>query len=105
MPFGESIINPSARGPFEAGALRPYCATVPCAKSHVPAPHVQASSVTAARALRYKKERRGEENPMQVNDKAPDFTTVDENGKEVSLKDFRGKTVVLFFYPKADTPG
>jgi thioredoxin-dependent peroxiredoxin len=42
---------------------------------------------------------------MQVNDKAPDFTTVDENGKEVSLKDFRGKTVVLFFYPKADTPG
>jgi thioredoxin-dependent peroxiredoxin len=42
---------------------------------------------------------------MQVNDKAPDFTTVDENRKEVSLKDFRGKTVVLFFYPKADTPG
>jgi peroxiredoxin Q/BCP len=42
---------------------------------------------------------------MQVNDKAPDFTTVDENGKEVSLKDFRGKAVVLFFYPKADTPG
>jgi len=42
---------------------------------------------------------------MQINDKAPDFTTVDENGKEVSLKDFRGKTVVLYFYPKADTPG
>ena len=42
---------------------------------------------------------------MQVNDKAPDFTTVDENGKEVSLKDLRGKTVVLFFYSKADTPG
>jgi len=42
---------------------------------------------------------------MQVNDKAPDFTTADENGKEVSLKDFRGKTLVLFFYPKADTPG
>lgn len=42
---------------------------------------------------------------MQPNDKAPDFTTVDENGKEVSLKDFRGKTVVLFFYPKAHTPG
>jgi peroxiredoxin len=43
--------------------------------------------------------------PMEVNDKAPDFTTTDENGKEVALKDFRGKTVVLFFYPKADTPG
>jgi len=42
---------------------------------------------------------------MQVNDKAPDFNTTDENGKEVASKDFRGKTVVLFFYPKADTPG
>ena len=43
---------------------------------------------------------------MEVNDKAPDFSTTDENGKkEVALKDFRGKTVVLFFYPKADTPG
>jgi peroxiredoxin Q/BCP len=42
---------------------------------------------------------------MKVNDKAPDFSTTDENGKEVALKDFRGQTVVLFFYPKADTPG
>jgi thioredoxin-dependent peroxiredoxin len=42
---------------------------------------------------------------MEVNDKAPDFSTTDENGKKVALKDFRGKTVVLFFYPKADTPG
>ena len=42
---------------------------------------------------------------MNVNDKAPDFSTTDENGKEVALKDFRGKTVVLFFYPKADIPG
>lgn len=42
---------------------------------------------------------------MEINDKAPDFTTTDENGKEVALKDFRGKTVVLYFYPKADTPG
>jgi peroxiredoxin Q/BCP len=42
---------------------------------------------------------------MEVNDKAPDFNTTDENGKEVALKDFRGKTVVLYFYPKADTPG
>jgi len=43
--------------------------------------------------------------PMQVNDKAPDFTLPDQDGKEVSLKDFRGKTVVLYFYPRADTPG
>ncbi len=42
---------------------------------------------------------------MEVNDKSPDFNTTDENGKEVALKDFRGKTVVLYFYPKADTPG
>jgi AhpC/TSA family len=42
---------------------------------------------------------------MNVNDKAPDFTLQDENGKEVSLKDLRGKTVVLYFFPRADTPG
>jgi len=42
---------------------------------------------------------------MKINDKAPDFTLPDENGKEVSLKDFRGKTVILFFYPRASTPG
>ena len=43
--------------------------------------------------------------PMNINDKAPDFTLQDENGKEVSLKDLRGKTVILFFYPRANTPG
>ena len=42
---------------------------------------------------------------MKVNDKAPDFTLADENGKEVSLKDRRGKTVILFFFPRAGTPG
>ena len=42
---------------------------------------------------------------MKVNDKAPDFTLQDENGAEVALKDLRGKTVVLFFYPRANTPG
>jgi thioredoxin-dependent peroxiredoxin len=42
---------------------------------------------------------------MQVNDKAPDFTLSDQDGKQLSLKDFRGKSVVLFFFPKADTPG
>jgi peroxiredoxin Q/BCP len=45
------------------------------------------------------------ETPMNVNDKAPDFTLQDENEKEVSLKGLRGKTVVLYFYPRADTPG
>jgi thioredoxin-dependent peroxiredoxin len=42
---------------------------------------------------------------MQVHDKAPQFTLPDQDGKDISLKDFAGKTVVLFFYPKADTPG
>jgi peroxiredoxin Q/BCP len=42
---------------------------------------------------------------MKINDKAPDFTLPDENGREVSLKDFCGKTVILFFYPRASTPG
>lgn len=42
---------------------------------------------------------------MHIHDKAPAFTLPDENGKDMSLKDFHGKTVVLFFYPKADTPG
>jgi thioredoxin-dependent peroxiredoxin len=42
---------------------------------------------------------------MDINDKAPDFSLLDQNGDEVSLKDFKGKTVVLYFYPKADTPG
>src|SRR5215217_8330656 len=38
-------------------------------------------------------------------DKAPVFEGVDQNGKTVSLTDFRGKKVILFFYPKDDTPG
>jgi hypothetical protein len=42
---------------------------------------------------------------MKVNDKAPDFSLPDENGKDVSLKELRGKTVILFFYPRANTPG
>ena len=42
---------------------------------------------------------------LQVNDKAPAFSLLDQDANSVSLKDFAGKTVVLFFYPKADTPG
>ena len=36
---------------------------------------------------------------------APDFSTTDAEGRNVSLKDFRGEKVVLYFYPKDDTPG
>jgi thioredoxin-dependent peroxiredoxin len=42
---------------------------------------------------------------VELNHKAPEFTVPDENGNRVSLKDYRGKNVVLYFYPKADTPG
>lgn len=42
---------------------------------------------------------------LSVGTKAPAFTTKDTNGNTVSLSDFAGKTVVLYFYPKDDTPG
>src|SRR5579871_2954156 len=42
---------------------------------------------------------------ININDKAPEFTLPDQNGEPVSLKDFRGKWVVLYFYTRADTPG
>lgn len=42
---------------------------------------------------------------MDINDKAPDFTLLDQDGNKVSLKEFRGKTVVLYFFPRANTPG
>lgn len=42
---------------------------------------------------------------LSVGTKAPEFTTKDTNGNTVSLADFAGKTVVLYFYPKDDTPG
>jgi thioredoxin-dependent peroxiredoxin len=42
---------------------------------------------------------------MDINDKAPDVTLLDQDNRKTSLKDFKGKTVVLYFFPKADTPG
>ncbi|MDJ0636759.1 MAG: peroxiredoxin [Xenococcaceae cyanobacterium MO_188.B29] len=42
---------------------------------------------------------------LEVGTKAPSFTTVDDEGNTVSLSDFKGKVVVLYFYPKDDTPG
>lgn len=40
---------------------------------------------------------------LQAGDKAPDFKTKDQDGKVVSLKDFKGKKVALYFYPEDDT--
>jgi len=42
---------------------------------------------------------------MDAKEKAPEFTLLDENGQSVSLQDYRGKNVVVYFYPKANTPG
>jgi peroxiredoxin Q/BCP len=42
---------------------------------------------------------------LKENDLAPDFTLTSDQGDEVTLSSFRGKKVVLYFYPKDDTPG
>lgn len=42
---------------------------------------------------------------IEQGQQAPDFTLPDQDGKPVSLSDYTGQTVVLYFYPKADTPG
>jgi|SRR5581483_2674703 len=42
---------------------------------------------------------------LNPGDQAPDFTLPDQNGNPVTLSELRGKRVVLYFYPKADTPG
>jgi thioredoxin-dependent peroxiredoxin len=42
---------------------------------------------------------------LKVGAKAPAFTLTDQRGKKVKLSDFKGKRVVVYFYPKADTPG
>jgi len=42
---------------------------------------------------------------LKAGDPAPDFTLTSDGGQEVSLSDYRGQKVVLYFYPKDDTPG
>lgn len=43
--------------------------------------------------------------PLSIGDPAPNFTSIDQNGQPISLSDYRGKKVVLYFYPKDDTSG
>jgi peroxiredoxin Q/BCP len=42
---------------------------------------------------------------IKIGGKAPDFTLKSDDGKDVSLKDFQGKRVLIFFFPKANTSG
>lgn len=42
---------------------------------------------------------------MNIGDKAPDFTLQDKDGKSISLSEYKGKKVILYFYPKDNTPG
>jgi thioredoxin-dependent peroxiredoxin len=99
LPFGPSSSTPRARGPLIFFAPREVWAEAMAAA--IDPTTVQ---VTSSRAVRYKLDR--EENvPMDINDKAPEFTLPDQNGENVALKSFRGKYVVLYFYPRADTPG
>ena len=42
---------------------------------------------------------------LEVGTKAPDFTLLNQNGEEISLSQYRGQKVILYFYPKDNTPG
>jgi len=42
---------------------------------------------------------------LKIGDKAPNFSALDEQGNTISLNDYKGKKLVVFFYPKASTPG
>jgi len=42
---------------------------------------------------------------LKVGQKAPEFTLTSDEDREISLKDFKGRRVLIFFYPKANTPG
>jgi peroxiredoxin Q/BCP len=99
-PSDESSTRPTARGPLFFLAERPNCAR----PTGTTAAAISAQ-MTALRALRYNVVRSGDATMLDVNDKAPDITLEDQDGKKVSLKDFKGKTVILYFYPRADTPG
>src|SRR5215469_12917855 len=106
-PLGRNSTTAIARGPrldffcvvggvCPSSRLRERC----CAAANVNESKTNIETQIARRAnLRY---RYGD---MATNKKAPEFTLPDENGNPVSLEQFRGKTVVLFFYPRANTPG
>ena len=75
------------------------CGNGNCDHAEKDVPAASTSSVTAHPALRYRYL------VMDTNEKALDFTLPDENGDEITLSALKGKPIVLFFYPRANTPG
>lgn len=63
------------------------------------------SKVTASNTSATKNLKAGMKTIIKTGEKAPDFNLTDKSGKSYSLSSFKGKTVVLYFYPKDDTPG
>ena len=59
----------------------------------------------AGRTLKEALRKKGEAIMLSVGDQAPDFEVEDHRGGRARLSDQRGKTIILWFYPKADTPG
>src|SRR6202162_505495 len=105
LPLAVNSTRPRARGPLIA-FLEADWARAPWASTKA-----NPARMTARHAVRYNlvaprfADLGDTAMAIDINDKAPDFTLPDQNGEEVSLKAFRGKYVVLFFYPRADTPG
>jgi thioredoxin-dependent peroxiredoxin len=108
FPLGVTSINPRARGPVSFFARDELCPNKSCATIKA-----RPAQMTPRRAIRYNGERalklEGEASmgslTLKDNDKAPEFTLPDQDGKVIKLKDYRGQYVVLYFYPRADTPG
>jgi peroxiredoxin Q/BCP len=103
LPVGGNTISPTARGPLSTLVARDTCAMAICAERN-PRRKTAAAGMTRRTAVLYNHVREGV-TLMEVNDKAPEFILPDQNGENISLKDLRGKYVVLYFYPRADTPG
>src|SRR5580692_217885 len=108
LPFGTSSSSPRARGPLAvfAACANSFGGSAPCRKT----PTAKTTEMTRPCAVRYNVERAVEREreaamDININDKAPEFTLPDQNGEPVSLKDFRGNWVVLYFYPRADPRG
>jgi len=68
-------------------------------------PRASLAAAVWGMAARLESLTRGEARMLEPGEMAPDFTVQDHTGKIRKLSDYRGKSVVLWFYPKADTPG